>query len=128
MMNPISILPFLAALILCASGCNKEKDTLKPSAENCHSGKIVKSVRNQKGIVQSNAAGDQYSISVHIPGTYDSVDVGFICEASAIPKQAGLKIYVSGNYYAYTGDEKTGYPAGVELYLLDVTSFKVRDE
>lgn len=109
------------------SGCDKEKATVGPNGEKCFSGKIIKRVKNQKGLVYYHSEEERYVISVSIPGTYDSQDVGFLCAAPDVLKKDGLIVYFSGNYYSYKEDRKPPL-SGQKYYSLELKKYNVSGE
>ncbi len=94
------------------------------SNESCFSGKPTKTVKDQKGIIYYDSEAKLYAVSAHIPGTYDSVDVGFICDNLDSLKKEGLKITFDGNYLPYKAARKPSV-AGIEYYYLDIIKFDI---
>jgi hypothetical protein len=91
---------------------------------DCFTGKVIKSVKNQKGTVYYNANEKQYAVYVTIPGTYDSRDVGFICDKPETLKVDGLSVNFDGNYFAYEKDKKP-QTGGEKYYYLAINDFEI---
>jgi hypothetical protein len=118
----------IAVLYVVISGCGDKKNNPLPGNEDkCFSGKVLKNVNDQKGRVQYNPFEKSYAIYGSIPGTYDSVDAGFICDKLDSLKKDGLIVNFSGNYYAYKPDVKSPV-GGLEYYYLDLTNFKIVEQ
>ena len=118
-----SLLIFLTLFVSCKD--DKESAVLFGSQECRSDGKIVKSVNNQKGIIFYHAGEGKYGISYGITGTYDSVDVGFLCEIPDSLQKTGLQVVFSGNFFPF--DKKLpANLAGLTYYYLDVTDLKLR--
>jgi hypothetical protein len=90
----ILIIPLFFVFTL---SCNKD-DALKPITGDCGSGDVLKKAKNRVGTVLANPADSTYIISYHEPGTYDSVDFGYVCNLPDNMKEAGLKVEFSGEY------------------------------
>ncbi|MPR35754.1 hypothetical protein [Salmonirosea aquatica] len=89
-------------------------------SERCpDAGEFVKKVESVTGLVQFDSTRQQYAIRRAIPGTYDSVDVGYLCNLPEEFQQPGLKVEFSGSYYE--NDEVPASFAGLENYYLTVT-------
>lgn len=127
-------MPDLKFIFLCIvmlnmsmTGCNKEKTTVGPNGDKCFSGKAIKSVKEKKGLVYYHSQEELYAIYVSIPGTFDSQDIGFICEVPDDLKKDGLIVYFSGSYYSYKEDRKPPV-AGAKYYFLDLKEYKISSE
>jgi len=88
----------------------------------CGSSKLVKKVNKQKGIFHYNTHFNRYTISVSEPNTYDSVDVGLICNAptlKSLPTVSpdGLPVVFSGKYRE---SEELSPIAGTTFYELEI--------
>ena len=115
----------ILALTMGLSGCNKAN--VGPDADRCFSGKAIKSVKNQKGLVGYDPLEEKYVINASIPGTYDSQDTGFVCNMPESLRKEGLVVTFSGKYYSYKEDRKPML-GGQEYYFLDVTKFRIIEE
>lgn len=117
----------VAVLILIISGCNEDKTSPTSDSESCYRGEVIKSVRDQNGRVLYDSTENQYVILVSIPGTYDSVDAGFICDKVAgieIEKEGITTINFDGEYFPY--DRNTVPPiAGTKYYYLKISDFEI---
>jgi hypothetical protein len=106
---------FLASYQSCTTkSVDAELSELCPDA-----GKFVKKVESVTGLVQFDSTRQQYLIQRAIPGTYDSVDVGYLCNLPEEFRQPGLKVEFSGSYYE--NDEVPASFAGLENYYLTVS-------
>lgn len=106
---------FLASLQSCTTkSVDAEISELCPDA-----GKFVKKVESVIGRIQFNSTRQQYAIQRAIPGTYDSVDVGYLCNLPEEFQKPGLKIEFSGSYFE--NDEVPASFAGLENYYLTLT-------
>lgn len=91
---------------------------------SCFPGKAIKSVKNQKGRIHYNTDEKKYAVYVSIPGTYDSVDAGFICDRADTLKTEGLLITFDGDYLPYESNRKATF-VGMEYYNLNITNFTI---
>ena len=106
---------FLVSLLACTT---KSVDTA--GSEPCpNTGKFVKKVKSITGQVNLDSTRQQYFIQRAIPGTYDSVDVGYVCNLPEAFWQAGLQVEFSGSYYE--NDDVPASFGGFENYYLTVT-------
>ena len=106
---------FLVSLLACTT---KSVDTA--GSEPCpNAGKFVKKVELVTGQVNLDSTRHQYAIQRAIPGTYDSVDVGYVCNLPEEFRQAGLQVEFSGSYYE--NDEVPASFGGLENYYLTIT-------
>lgn len=87
----------------------------------CGSGKIEKSVSNTEGIVYYNTEEKAFNIVVTIPNTYDSQDIGFVCELPENLEQDGTKVIFSGDYRDYGKHAAIG---GQEYYYLTLSKIE----
>ena len=116
----------LGALLLGAGGCAKDADPgveLPPSAGCALTSSYAKQVADLEGIIGFNQTLQQYVISRHIPGTYDSVDVGVVCgDLPNYLETAGLKVRFSGTYRGYGQvPPPPSAPAGTTYYYLELS-------
>lgn len=106
---------FLVSLLACIT---KNLDTA--GSEPCsNAGKFIKKVKSVTGQIYLDSTRQQYFIQRAIPGTYDSVDVGYLCNLPEEFRQTGLKVEFSGSYYG--NDEVPASFGGLEIYFLTVT-------
>lgn len=121
-----SMLFWISVLILATWGCRKEKTAPNPDVENCYSGKVIKTVTNQTGRVFYDSTEKRYVVFVSIPGTYDSVDAGYICDTlTGFKELKGLEmINFDGKYYTYSGNLPPQI-AGTEYYFLKITRSEI---
>lgn len=110
--------PTLFFLILLLACTTKRINT--EGSEPCqNAGKFVKKVESVIGRMNFDSTRQQYAIQRAIPGTYDSVDMGYLCNLPEEFRQPGLKVEFSGSYYE--NDEVPASFAGLENYYLTVT-------
>ena len=106
---------FLFLLLACTT-----KSVDAEISERCpDAGKFVKKVESVIGRMNFDSTRQQYAIQRAIPGTYDSVDMGYLCNLPEEFRQPGLKVEFSGSYYE--NDEVPASFAGLENYYLTVT-------
>jgi hypothetical protein len=119
-MNPILLL----ISIISIWGCYKKPDIVLPNGEKCFQGEALKKVKDQRGMIVYSEQDSTYAIQAGIPGSYDSVDIGYLCEESDILKQPGTFIKFSGRYYKYTKEQPLTF-VGFTYYYLDITDYQV---
>lgn len=112
------VVPTLLFLVSHLS-CTTRNVTTQGSDLCPNAGKFVKKVKSVTGRVYLDSTRQQYLIRRGIPGTYDSVDVGYVCNLPEAFQESGLKIEFSGSYYG--NDEVPASFAGLEYYYLTVT-------
>lgn len=106
---------FLVSLLACTTrSVDAEISARCPDA-----GKLVKKVKSVIGRMKFDSTRQQYAIQRAIPGTYDSVDMGYLCNLPEEFRQPDLQVEFSGSYYE--NDEVPASFAGLENYYLTVT-------
>ena len=87
--------------------------------------KVLKSVAGQKGIVRYNSNEQKHTIVVTIPNTYDSQDIGVVCNLPDNLKIDGLSVTFDGDYRQYDKipSVKVG---GQTFYYLVISSLTFR--
>lgn len=115
---------YLASIVLLslvlAFSCGKD-DALKPINGDCGSGEVLKKAKKRIGTVVSNPADSTYIISYHEPGTYDSVDFGYVCNLPDNMKEVGLKVEFSGEYRKHPLPGAFGGSTNYYLKLTDIS-------
>ncbi|RZK45790.1 MAG: hypothetical protein EOO59_20415 [Hymenobacter sp.] len=87
----------------------------------------MKTVTNAAGIVYYNASNQEYRISIHQPGTYDSVDIGIVCGTLPTALQVdGTPVTVTGTFKEYGQAPSQPLPAGSTYYYLEVSGISRR--
>jgi hypothetical protein len=121
-----STLLILFISLCCLLGCYRKPDIVLPNGEKCFQGEAVKKVKDQRGMIVFFEQDSTYAVRAAIPGTYDAVDIGYLCEDKDILKQPGTQISFSGRYYKYTKDAPLTF-VGFTYYYLDITEYKIID-
>ena len=111
----------VAMLLLSFSRC-KEK-TANPIQSECISGNILKSVKQRSGTIYYNSLENRYALYASEQGTYDSQDIGFLCNPPDSLKKDSLAVSFDGNYYAYEKD-RVAPIGGATYYYLLITKLK----
>ena len=100
----------LALLLLCCLalmvlGCDKGKEKsitqFEIINESCNLKNPIKFINESMGSIQYSDRAKAYCIFTSIEGTYDSVNVGVICNLPESYKKDGIKVLYSGNYFKY---------------------------
>lgn len=112
----------LTSTILMGSGC--EKDQLAVDLTPCNLSDMIKPVSNSKGMVWFNSSINSYIIYVGIEGTYDSQDVGVVCNLPTKYQVNGLKVIFSGKYFKYQKDVLQKLP-GQTYYNLELSKIEL---
>lgn len=89
----------LSLLLIIGNGCKKGQ--FVGELESCNLSNIIKTTSDTKGTMYFNSSLNSYAIYVGIEGTYDSQDVGIVCNLPEKYKVDGQKIIFSGNYSKY---------------------------
>ncbi len=106
-------------------GCsNKNEPDLKLSTA-CLKGEKLHSAKEREGILHYNEDYQMAQISYHIPGSYDAVEIGILCEVPDELKLEYQKVIFNGDYYRYDGDELP-LPAGSEPYYLNIRKIRFK--
>jgi hypothetical protein len=113
--------------LLGMKGCDDNSSVI-PFKENLHpcdlNEEFIKDAYGENSRILYDSTSRQYLTMVSIPGTYDAVDVGVICNLPDELKTPGLKITFRGKYYKYTG--KINYHfAGQTFYNLELSDYKI---
>jgi hypothetical protein len=116
----------LVALLCLAGSCKKDEPNVYKLTQMCvPATKAVKTITNAAGFVFFNPTLQQYTISVHEPGTIDVVDVGIVCGTLPAALQPDLtKVIVSGTFREYTLSQPG--LAGYTYYYLQVESIRLQ--
>jgi hypothetical protein len=113
---------FSALFLILTLGCSKRETTPKGSLK-CSDKTFVCSVKNVEGIISYHADRNEYAIHSAVQGTYDSVEIGFICNMTDSLKIADLKVRFAGNYFEYDKDEQPTF-GGSSYHYLDITEVR----
>lgn len=113
---------FSALLLILSLACSKRETTPKGSLK-CSEKAFVRSVKNVEGIISYHSDRNEYAIHSAIQGTYDSVEIGFICNMPDSLKIAGLKVRFAGNYFEYDKAENPPF-GGSSYHYLDITEVR----
>lgn len=117
-------LPLFFTILL---GCEKSEPEQEPAPENimdlipiCKPDKEVKAVEDVTAMVIFNPWAEKFVIRKGIDGTYDSVDVGLLCELPEEYQEHGLRIIFSGVYYDIEEDlrKQMGWRIPGETYYI----------
>ena len=122
-MNKLKVaLILFAVTTMSFSGC-EDKTSAEPQTENCLNGKVLKSVQNKTGTIYFNTTEKRYAVHVSEQGTFDTQDIGFLCNPADSLKVEGLKIIFDGDYYAY--EKGRVAPVGGAMYFfLNIVKLK----
>ncbi|RYF72483.1 MAG: hypothetical protein EOO39_12085 [Cytophagaceae bacterium] len=82
----------------------------------------IRRVENLVGRISQTQGQELYSINYSVPGTYDSVWIGFSCNLPDEYKTVGKEVVFSGEYRK--GPEGIATFAGAEVYYLFLTSIR----
>lgn len=110
------------AILTMSFSCN-EKTSIPIQNEECLSGKILKSAKDRTGKVYYNSLEKKYAIHASERGTYDSQDIGFLCNPPDSLKKDGLSVTFDGDYYAYEKD-RVAPVGGATYYYLQIMKLK----
>ena len=86
--------------------------------------RVIKSVTNETGRVFYNQFEQRYMIIVST-GTYDSQDVGLLCDLPAEFRHDGLRIIFSGSYRAMCNRPPVFF-AGQTYYYLQISTIRFK--
>lgn len=120
-------LAMLSALLL---SCNKDRAEQPlpflsinvPATETACFGRspVIRQAKNLIGHISRTQGQELYSINYSVPGTYDSVWIGFACNLPDAYKIVGKEVIFSGEYRK--GPEGVIAFSGEESYYLFLTS------
>ena len=82
---------------------------------------VVKKAVKLTGVVYYNTYDKVYQIIYHIPGTYDSQDIGFVCNLPADLQKSGSQITFDGDYLKLDRPVITPQTGGQNFYYLKLT-------
>jgi len=129
-MRHLAVLSQCCMLLLGTIGCSDGQRDVSPEVEingACFSGNVVKKAKNQKGTIYYNPIEQRFAVYVTIPGTYDSQDLGFICDNLDTLKRDNLSITFTGTYHPYL-EGRMAPVGGQQYYFLDIQKFKVTNQ
>ena len=84
----------------------------------CGAGKVLKKVSGETGIIKYDADERKYAVAVTVPNTYDSQNVGFVCNLPASLQKEGVSIIFNGEYRPHGKKPMLG---GLKYYYLKLT-------
>ena len=126
-MKTIFTYALLGTLLAANSGCEKGQKNPTVASEACApTVQPVKSVTDVEGTIGFDPQLGQYFIRRTIPGTFDSVDFGFLC--GTVPPSltaVGSTVVFSGAYKPYDKQPPAG-PAGQKFYYLEISKAVAR--
>jgi len=124
-MNRFLTMSLWISLFLTA-GCGENIGSPDAAGKGCYTGKVLKTLKNQRGRIVYDSTEKKYVVYVSHPGTYDSVDAGFLCDnLEVIEKEEGLtRIVFDGKYFLYN-QNRVPEVAGTKYYYLKITEFEV---
>jgi len=102
-------------------GGNCQKENIV-ELKDCDLENVEKSVAETKGTIWFDTQAQAYSVFTGIEDTYDSQDIGIVCNLPDNFKTEDLKILFSGNYYKC--EEFTPLIPGQKYYYLELTKIK----
>lgn len=120
----------IVVLVTLLLGISCQDEDMVMGGKDCGSpSKVVKKVKDQRGILYYNEMEEIYAISVAVPQTYDVVDIGLLCnlpEEYKIPNKEGEITWVifSGKYGE---SEKVAAVVGATYYNLELTKIKFEE-
>lgn len=107
----------LSFLLTTGSGC--KEDEVVSEIKSCNLTNIIKTTPNVEGTIWFNSSLNSYAIYVGITGSYDSQDVGIVCNLPEKYKVDGQKITFSGNYAKYNKVIQQQIP-GQTYYVIEL--------
>ena len=136
-MKLFSILLFSSTFMLVIAGCGEENNIPAVDNQACiSSGEIMLQAFGRKGLAYYNAHQKIFTIQTAIEGTYDSVDIGIVCNMpvgaqeeikAASASQKLVNVVFSGTYRQLS-DPDFGKPLpGYAYYALILSSFKIEN-
>ncbi len=125
----LSVLVILSAVIGCKKNSTEEPVPILPltvaqlDQPSCFESRpLVRRSSNLTGRISFSKKENLYSINRSVPGTYDSVWVGFVCNLPDEYKVLNKQVVFSGEYRK--GPEGVLIFAGEETYYLFLTDIK----
>lgn len=113
---------WVAVLMLTFSRC-KDKTSDPILNDECARGNILINVKERSGTIYYNSLEKKYAVHTSEQGTYDSQDIGFLCNPPDSIKIDGLAVNFDGDYYAYEKD-RVAPIGGATYYYLHITKLK----
>lgn len=107
------------------AGCEVQNDTSSErlSSDECPHTEVVNNIANKKGRILLDTTANVYKLYSGIDGSYDSQDVGVICNLPKQFQKDDIEVLFSGTYYKYDGQIKKKLP-GQKFYYLELTQIK----
>ncbi len=113
--------------VLMTSASYEECECKSDHADSCNAeARTVKKASNEIGFVAYNEEEGKWMIVRSIAGTYDSQDLGILCDSLSLPeefRQIGMRVLFSGEYKNYNKDPK-GLLAGQTFYYLHLSTIE----
>ena len=125
MMKSIKIIALIiTSIVIMGSGC--KDDELISEINSCKLTNIIKTTTDLEGTIWFNSSLNSYAIYVGISGTYDTQDVGIVCNLPEKYKVDGQKIVFSGNYAKYDQVIPLKIPGQI-FYVIELTKISTID-
>ena len=112
------------SIIMMGSGCEKDQSNI--DIKSCNLSNMVKPASNLRGTVWFKSSINSYAIYVGVEGSYDSQDVGIVCNLPEKYQVDGLKIMFSGKYFKYEKDIFQQLP-GQTYYILELSKIELEN-
>ena len=118
----------LVVMTFINSAC-QQSDCVACDTVPCHpDAKTAKRVVDQRGLVAFDIVLNRWVVIVSIEGTYDSQDVGIVCDnLPEAYQQEGEWVIFSGTYKRYSGEDRPPFPGQVYYYLF-VSSIAILED
>lgn len=113
---------WVTLLVLSFSRC-KDKTPDVMLRDECTRGSILKNVKGRNGTIYYNSFEKKYALQTSEQGTYDSQDIGFLCNPPDSLKIDGLAVNFDGDYYAYEKD-RVAPIGGATYYYLHISKLE----
>lgn len=113
---------FICLSISLSAGCEKNQETNE--IEPCNLTEEIKEATDLEGVVYLNSVNNSYAIHVSIDATYDSKDVGFVCNLPDVYKKDGLIVRFTGKYFKYNEVYTSRIP-GENYYTLELNRINI---
>lgn len=114
---------FVLALVVLVFSCKKEKE-LSPECSEC--GKETGEIEDRRGSVLYDSTFARYYIMMGVPGTFDTFDVGYLCELPEEFQEVGKGVVVSGTLFLTSLAPERSFCCLGRSYCLNLSSIKER--
>lgn len=119
---------FVLALLTLVVSCTKDKVDKDEVLSCSECGKKTGELTDRRGVVLYDSTFARYYIVMHVPGTIDSFDVGYVCDLSEEHQKVGKHVEVGGSLFLTSLAPNRSFCCLKRSYCLKLSSILWKSE